>query len=237
MNHKNKIKVYPAMDLMNGKVVRLEKGKKDTKKIYGEPLEIATKISSYTDKVHIVDLDGAFEGRPKNLHIVEEIKDDLDLDIQLGGGFREYQYVNKAYSVGVDNVILGTKAFDSDFVDKVTEQFDGIMVSLDSINGYVSTKGWKESKSVKVEEAYHMLKDKIDRFIFTSVERDGTLMGFDDINRFWEDEEMLYAGGVSSLDDIKRAYESGFNGVIVGKALYEEKLQLDDLFDITVKQC
>lgn len=113
-----KFRIYPAIDIMDGKVVRLYKGKKDEVKVYGDPLKFAEKFSEYVDKIHIVDLDGAFSGKPQNLDIVEKIIRDVGVRVQIGGGFRDYESIKKAYDIGVENVIIGTKALDISFFGK-----------------------------------------------------------------------------------------------------------------------
>ena len=226
------MRVYPAIDLMSGKAVRLYKGRKDKVKVYGDPVETAKGFSEYVDKIHIVDLDGAFEGKPKNLDVVGRIIEETGLKIQLGGGFRDYESIAKAYSTGVENVIIGTKAFDLEFLGKVMQDFEGITVSLDARGGRIAVKGWEEESSITVEEAYEMLKKYVNRFIYTAIEKDGTLTGIEKIERFWGREEFLYAGGVSSVKDVIKLKEIGFSGAIVGKALYEEKISLEEILEV-----
>ncbi|MCO6041930.1 1-(5-phosphoribosyl)-5-((5-phosphoribosylamino)methylideneamino)imidazole-4-carboxamide isomerase [Thermococcus alcaliphilus] len=225
------MEVYPAIDIMSGKAVRLYKGRKENVKVYGNPVEIAERFANYVDKIHIVDLDGAFTGNPQNLDVVKEIIDKTGMKVQIGGGFRSYESIAKAYKIGVENVIIGTKAFDTEFLEKVVRDFDGITVSLDARGGKIVLKGWVEESSLKVEEAYEMLKDYIDRFIYTATEKDGTLTGIGNIKRFWGKEEFIYAGGVSSIDDILKLKGTGFSGVIIGKALYEGKIKLQEVLE------
>ena len=225
------MEIYPAIDLMGGKAVRLYKGKKNTVKVYGDPVEIAGRFAELVDKIHVVDLDGAFQGFPRNLNVVEKIIRETGLRVQLGGGLRSYEAIERAYEIGVENAIIGTKAFDMDFLRKVTDDFEGITVSLDSKGGRIAVKGWLES-GIPVREAYEMLKTYVNRFVYTSVERDGTLTGIEEIERFWKNEEFIYAGGVSSIKDVVRLKRIGFSGVIVGKALYEELVKLEDLLEV-----
>ncbi|MEO2151917.1 MAG: 1-(5-phosphoribosyl)-5-((5-phosphoribosylamino)methylideneamino)imidazole-4-carboxamide isomerase [Thermococcus sp.] len=225
------MEIYPAIDLMGGKAVRLYKGKKNTVKVYGDPVEIAGRFAELVDKIHVVDLDGAFEGFPRNLDVVERIIRETGLRVQFGGGVRSYEAIQRAYEIGVENAIIGTKAFDLDFLRKVTEDFDGITVSLDSKGGRIAVKGWLES-GIPVREAYKMLKAYVNRFVYTSVERDGTLTGIEEIERFWKNEEFIYAGGVSSAEDVVKLKRIGFSGVIVGKALYEGLVKLEDLLEV-----
>ena len=225
------MRIYPAIDLMDGKAVRLYRGRKDKVKVYGDPVEIAGVFAEYVDKIHIVDLDGAFSGKPQNLDVVKRIIEETGLRIQLGGGFRDYESIAKAYEIGVENVIIGTKAFDFEFLEKIIGDFNGITVSLDARGGRIAVKGWLEESSLKVEEAYEMLRKYVKRFIYTAIERDGTLTGIESIERFWKGEEFIYAGGVSSVSDVLKLREIGFSGVIVGRALYENKVGLEELLE------
>ncbi|ANF23553.1 1-(5-phosphoribosyl)-5-((5-phosphoribosylamino)methylideneamino)imidazole-4-carboxamide isomerase [Thermococcus piezophilus] len=228
------MRIYPAIDLMDGKAVRLYKGRKDKVKVYGDPVEIAKGFAEYVDKIHIVDLDGAFIGKPQNLDVVKQIIEETGLKVQVGGGFRSYESIAKAYEIGIENVVIGTKAFDLEFLEKITEDFEGITVSLDAKGGRIAVKGWLEESSISVGEAYEMLRKYVKRFIYTAIERDGTLMGIESIERFWKDEEFIYAGGVSRADDVLKLREIGFSGVIVGKALYESKISLKELLEVLV---
>jgi len=225
------MEVYPAIDLMKGRAVRLYKGRKESVKVYGDPLKIAGKFAELVDKIHIVDLDGAFEGTPRNLDVVEAIVRETGLRVQIGGGFRTYEVVEKAYEIGVENVILGTKALDTSFLKKLAEDFDGVTVSLDVKNGRIALKGWVEEDSMRVEDAFEILRNYVKRFVYTSIERDGTLTGVDEIERFWGKEEFIYAGGVSSVQDVVKLADRGFSGVIVGKALYEGMVTLEELLE------
>ena len=225
------MEVYPAIDLMDGRAVRLHRGMRESVKVYGDPVRIAERFAELVNKIHIVDLDGAFEGFPRNLDVVKRIIEETGLRVQFGGGLRSYEAVARAYEAGVENVIIGTKAFDIEFLRRVTDDFEGVTVSLDSRGGRVSVRGWLES-GMDVKDAYELLRDYVDRFVYTSVERDGTLTGIEEIERFWKSEEFIYAGGVSSADDLRRLAEIGFSGVIVGKALYESLVTLEELLEV-----
>ena len=221
--------IYPAIDIMKGKVVRLYMGRRELAKIYGSPLEIAAEFAEYTDTLHIVDLDGAYKGVPENLNVVREIVRELGVSVQLGGGFRSYEWIERAFEAGARYVVLGTKALDIPFIERVTQDFSGITVSLDVHRGYLAVKGWTEGTGMSAEEAYTLLRPYTDRFIYTSVDRDGTLSGVKLPGRFWNDGYFIYGGGVSTFQDIRILKERGFSGVIIGKALYEGKLHLNEL--------
>jgi len=224
------IKKIPAIDLMNKKVVRLYKGDKKFVKEYGDPIMIAKKLSQFVDLIHIVDLDGAFEGSPKNLDVVQEIIKETGLKVEVGGGFRTYESIEKAYNIGVTYVIVGTAAFDLESLRKVTQDFTNITVSLDVEKGKLKTKGWLENSNKNLKDAFEVFKQYTKRFIYTYTTKDGTLEGISSyINKFWNDEEVIYAGGITSVEDIKKLEIIGFDGAIIGKALYEGKIKLEDL--------
>ena len=220
--------IYPAIDLMDGKVVRLYKGKKDSAKVYGDPLEIAQEFSEQVNKIHIVDLDGAFEGEPQNFGVVERIIEETGLSVQLGGGLRKIETLKRAYNSGVENGIIGTMAFDEEFLEEASSRFPGLTVSLDVKGGKVRIKGWEEKSALGLDEAFEYARNYVDRFVFTSVESDGTLVGISKIDRFWEEEKVIYAGGVTSLVDIKNLEGIGFSAAIIGKALYEGNIKLSE---------
>lgn len=222
------MKIYPAVDLMDGKAVRLFKGKKGSRKVYGDPVEMARRFSGMVDKIHIVDLDGAFQGRPQNLDAVKTIIAETGLRVQVGGGFREYHDIEKAYSVGVDNVIMGTRALDEDFLKLITHDFPGITVSLDCRDGMISLAGWEQESGVPLEEAFGFVRKYVDRMIYTDINRDGTLEGISMEHKFWDNEEMIYAGGVTTLEDVRRLKKLEFSCAIIGKAIYEGKISLKD---------
>lgn len=221
--------IYPAIDLMDRQAVRLYKGQKERKKIYGNPVEIAKEYARYFDFLHIIDLDGAFSGETKNLEIVKEIAEQTGLNIQYGGGLRTLEAIRKAYSYSIAHAIISTKAFDPDFVRALTQEFDTVTVSLDSRRGKVSVEGWLEELGQSLEETFDQLKASFSRFIFTDIEKDGTNGGISDIQQFWKGKEVIYAGGVSSLEDIQKADSMGFSGVVIGRALLEGTLTRDQL--------
>ena len=223
------MEIYPAIDIMNGKAVRLVKGEGSSAKIYGDPVDFAVKFSEYFKKLHIVDLDGSFSGTLKNLDTVRKIAGETGLWIQLGGGIRTMENIKDAFDAGVSAVILGTSATDATFLQRASEKFSGITVSLDSRGMKAATKGWVENSSMSVVSLFENSRKYVRRFIYTDVERDGTLAGISDLKKFWEGEEMIYAGGVSEIRDIKKLEEYGFSGAIVGKAIYEDRIPLQEL--------
>lgn len=221
------MQIYPAIDLMDRSVVRLEEGKKESKKVYGPPLEFAKRFARHVDKVHVVDLDGAFTGTPANLEIVRRIIDETDLKVQFGGGIRTLEVLRAVKEAGVTNPVVGTKARDLEFLERASREFEGLTVSLDVGRDGLMVEGWKESTSVSPREAFSKLKNYVGRFVFTATSRDGKLEGIKKVERFWGNQEVIYAGGVTTLEDLNRLNKWGFNGAIVGKAIYEGKLELE----------
>ena len=221
--------IYPAIDLIDKQAVRLYKGQKEKKKIYGDPIDIAKAYARYFDHLHIIDLDGAFSGETKNLETVREIVEQTGLKIQYGGGLRTIESIRKAYLAGITHVIISTKAFDTEFVRALTQEFDSVTVSLDSRQGKVSVAGWLEESGLTLEETFEGLKNNFSRFIFTDIEKDGTNGGISDFQQFWKGKEVIYAGGVFSLEDIRQADKMGFSGVVIGRALLEGTLTCEQL--------
>ncbi|MFW5945383.1 MAG: 1-(5-phosphoribosyl)-5-((5-phosphoribosylamino)methylideneamino)imidazole-4-carboxamide isomerase [Candidatus Natronoplasma sp.] len=223
------MKIYPAIDIYNSKAVRLEQGRKEKMKSYGDPVEYAEKFSRYFDNLHIVDLEGAFEGEPRNLDIVEQIVKLYELKIQIGGGLREISSVKKAYSAGAENVIVGTRAFDEDFMKDITDEFRGVTVSLDIRRGDLAVDGWRTTLDMDLKEGLEFLESYVDRFIYTITEQDGLLEGIKKVPYVPEVDEVIYAGGVTSMKDLDLLDAMGFDGCIIGRALYEEKLSIEEL--------
>lgn len=221
------MQIYPAIDLMDGKVVRLEEGKKESKKVYGPPLEFAKKFARHVDKVHVVDLDGAFTGTPANLEVVKRIVEETDLEVQFGGGIRTIEVLRAVKEAGVTNPIVGTKARDLEFLESASREFEGLTVSLDVGENGLMVEGWKESRSVSPEKAFSKLKNTVDRFVFTATSRDGKLEGIKEVEKFWENREVIYAGGVTTPEDLNSLKKWGFDGAIIGKAIFEGKLEIE----------
>jgi len=223
------MRIYPAMDLLDGRVVFLEKGMLSSAKVYSkDPIKIAEKLSKI-GKLHIVDLNGAIYGKPANLNIIEKIVKQ-GIRVQVGGGFRSYELIKQAYEIGVENVIVSTRALDLEFIGEISGKFNGITVSLDVKGNKIVVNGWQNCLSVDAYFAYKMLRKYVDRFIYTNTELDGTLKGVTlNFSKFWDDEEFIYAGGVVCMQDIKKLKNFGFDGVIIGKALYEGKIDLERL--------
>ena len=235
------MKIFPAIDIKDRKCVRLIKGDFDNKTEYEiSPVEQAGKYKDYGFKnLHIVDLDGALTGETVNIDIIEEIVGKFDLKIEIGGGVRNFESIQKYTDAGVEKVILGSAAIkDINFLKEACQKFpDRIALGLDAKDGYLSVSGWKENSNLKTLE---FLKDVNEygasRLIYTDINRDGMKLS----PNFQETENVanisncpvIISGGVSSIDDIKKAKELGnknIEGIIVGKAIYDGDIKLDEL--------
>ena len=235
------MKIFPAIDIKDKKCVRLVKGDFDNKTEYEmSPVEQAGKYKDHGFKnLHIVDLDGALTGETVNLDIIQEIVAKFDLKIEIGGGVRNFDSIEKYIDVGVEKVILGSAAIkDKNFLKEACEKFTNkIALGLDAKDGYLSVSGWKENLNLK---ALDFLKEVNDygaiRLIYTDINRDGMKMSpnFDETENVANNSNcpVIISGGVSSIDDIKKAKELGnknIEGIIVGKAIYDGDIKLDEL--------
>ena len=230
----------PAIDLKNGKVVRLIQGSYEQVTIYSEdPVEIAKSWQAQgAERLHIVDLDGAKAGQPVNTDVLEQIVKDINIPVQLGGGLRRREDIAKILNIGVKWAILGTKACeDLDFVKEIISEFgEKIIVSIDVKDKKVATRGWTKTCDIEdVDLIKRMQELGVKSFIYTDISRDGTLSGFNvgGIKRVLEDTgaSLIYSGGISSIDDLKCLKvleEQGLVGIIIGKALYENKINLTE---------
>ena len=235
------MKIFPAIDIKDKKCVRLVKGDFDNKTEYEmSPVEQAGKYKDHGFKnLHIVDLDGALTGETVNIDIIEEIVGKFDLKIEIGGGVRNFESIQKYTDAGVEKVILGSAAIkDKNFLKEACKKFpDKIALGLDAKDGYLSVSGWKENSNLKTLE---FLKDVNDygasRLIYTDINRDGMKLSpnFDETENVANNSNcpVIISGGVSSVDDIIKAKELGnknIEGIIVGKAIYDGDIKLDEL--------
>lgn len=225
--------LYPAIDIREGRAVRLVKGDFEQQTVYRDsPLEAARAwVDAGARFLHVVDLDGAKTGVPASLHHLERMATELSVPIQYGGGLRSLAAVRDALNAGAERVILGTGAYaDIDFVDDVLGSYrERMMVAIDTRGGVVSSAGWQESTGQSAEDVITRLQHRgVSSFIFTDVDRDGMLGGIDldavvrvaHVVR----GRFLYSGGVGSLDDLRALRELrqvNLGGVICGKALFE----------------
>ncbi len=235
------MKIFPAIDIKDKKCVRLVKGDFDNKTEYDmSPVEQAVKYKDHGFKnLHIVDLDGALTGETVNIDIIEEIVRKFDLKIEIGGGVRNFESIRKYTDAGVEKVILGSAAIkDKNFLKEACQKFpDKIALGLDAKDGCLSVSGWKENSKLKTLE---FLKDVNDygasRLIYTDINRDGMKLSpnFDETENVANNSNcpVIISGGVSSIDDIKKAKEiknKNIEGIIVGKAIYDGDIKLEEL--------
>ena len=232
--------IFPAIDIKNRKVVRLSQGKFDQSIEYSDdPVLIAKQWKSLGAKwLHIIDLDGAKDGKVKNLDIIIDIAKTVGIHVQTGGGIRTEKEIGTLIDAGISRVILGTKILeDHNFIKEVTSKWPGkIAVSLDCSNGFVAQKGWTETSDIKATELVKELEAfQISCFIYTDIAKDGMLSGpnWNGLNEILLSTKIpiIASGGISSIDDIKKLVSWGSNnlmGAIIGKAIYEGKIKLDE---------
>jgi len=235
------MKIFPAIDIKDKKCVRLIKGNFDNKTIYKiSPIEQAGKYKESGFKnLHVVDLDGALIGEIVNLAIIQEMVKRFDLKIEIGGGVRTLEDIKKYIDVGVEKVILGSAAIkDKNFLKKACEKFPGkIALGLDAKDGYLSISGWKEnSNQLTLDFLKEVNGYGVSRLIYTDINKDGTKSSpnFEETEKIAEISNcpVIISGGVSSIDDVKKAKNLNnkkIEGIIIGKAIYDGDIQLDEL--------
>ena len=235
------MKIFPAIDIKDKKCVRLVKGDFDKKTEYEmSPVEQASKYKDHGFKnLHIVDLDGALTGETVNLDIIQEIVSKFDFKIEIGGGLRNFESIQKYIEAGVEKVILGSAAIkDKDFLKEACEKFPNkIALGLDAKDGYLSVSGWKENSNQLTLNYLKEVNDYgVSRLIYTDINRDGMKRSpnFDETVKVANTSNcpVIISGGVSSIDDIKKAKElnnKNIEGIIVGKSIYDGDIKLDEL--------
>ena len=235
------MKIFPAIDIKDKRCVRLIKGDFDNKTEYEmSPFEQARK---YKDKgfknLHIVDLDGALTGEVVNLDIIKDIINKFEIKIEVGGGVRNFDSIQKYVDVGVEKVILGSAAIsDKEFLENACKKFPNrIALGLDAKDGYLAISGWKKNSNLLTIDFLKEVNDfGVSRLIYTDINKDGmkTSPNFEGTEKIANISNfpVIISGGVSSIDDIKRAKElknENIEGIIVGKAIYDGDIKLDDL--------
>lgn len=232
--------LFPAIDIIDGKAVRLERGDFSERTDYdSDPLDAAKRwVDAGARALHVVDLDGARTGTPANVAHIERITTTLDVPVQVGGGLRSLAAVAAVARAGAVNMILGTAAFrDPEFLDAAVNAYpDRIVVSVDARAGRVATAGWTQETELEVADALESLQARgVRRFVYSNIDRDGMLTGPDldgarEVAASIEDG-FIYSGGVSDLGDLEALAslgESKLHGVIVGKAIYERRFDVGD---------
>lgn len=231
--------ILPAIDLKDGKAVRLTKGLMDSAKIYSdEPWQVAKRFEELGSKwVHLVDLNGAFAGTPKNLEQIKKIRQNCNLSLELGGGIRDEDTIKMYLDLGVDRLILGSIALKNpQFVKDMASKYR-IVVGIDAIDGMVAVEGWAEVSKIAATDLAREFRDAgVEAIICTDVGRDGMMSGLNiDFTQSIKDAcslETIASGGLKDIEDIKRLLQTNIDGTIVGKAFYEGTLNLQEAFEL-----
>lgn len=232
--------VIPAIDLINGKCVRLFQGDYSKKTVYSDdPVAVARRWQEAgASRLHIVDLDGAEKGNPQNLPVIERILKETGLRVELGGGIRTEATIAGLLDLGIERVILGTIALEQpELTERICHRFgNAIVIGIDARDGYVATHGWKKESSVKaVDMAKDLAARGMKRMLYTDIKRDGTLTepGYDAISLLVQslDIPVIAAGGISALEHLRRLAELGVEGAVVGKALYTGDVNLKEAIE------
>jgi phosphoribosylformimino-5-aminoimidazole carboxamide ribotide isomerase len=229
--------ILPAIDLKDGKAVRLSKGLMDSAKIYSdEPWQVAKRFEELgSEWVHLVDLNGAFAGKPENLEQIRKIRENCNLKLELGGGIRDEETIKMYLDLGIDRLILGSIAVkDPQFVREMAAKYP-IVVGIDAIDGMVAVEGWGEVSDMKATDLAHEFADAgVQAIICTDVGRDGMMTGVNiDFTLSIKEAsgiETIASGGLKDMNDINALITAGIDGTIVGKAFYEGTLDLEEAF-------
>jgi phosphoribosylformimino-5-aminoimidazole carboxamide ribotide isomerase len=232
--------LLPAIDIRDGRAVRLERGDFDRETVYADdPLEAARSfVDAGAKSLHVVDLDGARAGEPRNLEHLRRIAGELAVPVQYGGGLRSLVSVREALAAGASRVVLGTAAYsDQEFLDSVVEAWGvRIVVAIDVRGGHVSVAGWEKTTQMLPEDVIRRMQGRgVNQFVYTNVDRDGMLEGpdLDEVRRMSQviRGRFIYSGGIGSLDDLVGLSELrlvNLAGVISGKALYEHRFSVGE---------
>ena len=233
------MKIFPAIDIKDKKCVRLVKGDFNNKTEYElSPVDQAGKYKDYGFKnLHIVDLDGALTGKTVNLDIIKDIVNKFDLKVEIGGGIRNLTSIQKYIDTGVDKVILGSSAIkDKNFLKEACQKFPNkIALGLDAKNGYLSVSGWKENTNQLTLDYLNEVNDYgFSRLIYTDINKDGMKQSpnFEETSKVASKSNcpVIISGGVSSIYDVKKAKDlKNIEGIIVGKAIYDGDIKLEEL--------
>ena len=233
------MKIFPAIDIKDKKCVRLIKGDFDNKTEYkNSPVDQANSYKVHGFKnLHIVDLDGALTGETVNLNIIQEVVKKSNLNVEIGGGIRNFESIQKYLDIGVEKIILGSAAIkNKNFLKDACLKFPGkIALGLDAKDGKLSVSGWKENLNISTLEFLKEVNDYgISRLIFTDINRDGTKESpnFDETSKVANTSNcpVIISGGVSSIIDVKKARNiENIEGIIVGKAIYDGDIKLEEL--------
>lgn len=234
------MQILPAIDIKEGQVVRLFKGDFNQKTVVNPDVIGQSKIFAQAgiDFIHVVDLDGAFDGRATNRDLIAKLKKESGLGVEVGGGIRTLEQIEDYLAVGIDRVIIGSLAVKNpDFVKAALEKFgsDKVVVGIDAKNGMVATEGWLETSNVDyISLAKAMEKIGVTLFVYTDIDRDGTLTGpnFEHYDRLVAElttAKVIASGGIAEQSDLVKLQQIGVAGTIVGKAYYNGNISLEEL--------
>ena len=234
------MQILPAIDIKEGQAVRLFKGDFNQKTVVNPDVIGQSKIFAQAgiDFIHVVDLDGALDGRATNRDLIAKLKKESGLGVEVGGGIRTLEQIEDYLAVGIDRVIIGSMAVKNpDFVKAALEKFgsDKIVVGIDAKNGMVATEGWLETSNVDyISLAKAMEKIGVTLFVYTDIDRDGTLTGpnFEHYDRLVAElttAKVIASGGIAEQSDLVKLQEIGVAGTIVGKAYYNDNISLEEL--------
>lgn len=233
--------IFPAIDIKNGNCVRLKQGKFDELDVYfDDPVEVAKIWKEKGAKfIHIVDLDGAKDGKSKNYEIIKKIAEIINIPIQVGGGIRTEEAIKNLLNAGVNRVILGTAAVnDEQFLKNMVEKYgDQIVVSVDAKDGIVAIDGWVNLSEINSIEFIKTLDAMgVKTIVYTDIAKDGMMQGpnfkiYEKVSNI-SDINVIASGGVSNLEDLERLKEMDLYGAIIGKALYINKIKLEDALEV-----
>jgi phosphoribosylformimino-5-aminoimidazole carboxamide ribotide isomerase len=234
------MQLIPAIDLMNGKIVRLTRGEAKTAKLYerqfGTPVEVAQHWRDEgASKLHIIDLDAAF-GLGNNHSVIAEVSKNVKLPIEVGGGIHSYETAEKLFKTGITQVILGSLAFsDPTAIQKIQKKFgsESVIVALDNKDGLIMVDGWKTATAMTMQDALDKYTTLgVRRFLITSIAQDGMLNGPDLSTlcqaTLYPNTKIVAAGGIGGIGDLVALKEIGVDGVVIGKALYERRFTLQE---------
>jgi phosphoribosylformimino-5-aminoimidazole carboxamide ribotide isomerase len=236
--------IYPAVDILKGKAVRLKQGRADDVTIYGQPMEMAQRwFNAGAQWLHVVDLDGAFGGAPANHDIIAHIARDLPkLRVQVGGGIRSMAVIETLFAAGVQRAVLGTSAVnDPKFTSEALKRYgDRIAIGIDARDGVARVSGWTETSQIGAIDLARKLEQEGARLvIYTDISRDGVLVGpnTESLKQMIDGTglNVIASGGVSKLEDVRTLAairHSRLDGVIIGKALYEQLLTLEEALEV-----
>ena len=231
--------IIPAIDIKDGNCVRLLQGDPNKETIYSnDPIEMARSFEEAgAGLIHIVDLNGAFEGKPVNIEIVSKIAKSVSIPVEIGGGIRNIETVEQYVNAGIERIIIGSAILDAEFDEIIKKYKDKIIAGIDAKDSMVAIKGWKDVTTVKADELIaEVISKGINEIIYTDISTDGMLQGpnisaFEHILTKFPQVSLIASGGVASLEDIVKLnnLKSGkLKGVITGKAIYDGRLNLSE---------